>query len=247
MRVALFATCMNDALYGSTSLAVTRVLEKLGHEVVFPRDQTCCGQLHLNAGYRSEGLRLAERFVKVFGSYEVIVSPSASCVGTVRELYASSAAAAGNERFASELGEVSQRVYEFSEFLVEVLHVSDVGASFPHKVAYHPTCHSLRVLGLRNTPRVLLEHVRNLKLVDVPRSDECCGFGGMFSMKNSDTSVAIGLDKLTDIRCTDAEVVCALDNSCLAHIGGIASRNRSGLRFMHLAEIIAHDEESSSG
>jgi L-lactate dehydrogenase complex protein LldE len=159
MKVALFITCVNDGLFPRTPTAVVEVLERLGHQVVFPTEQTCCGQMHLNAGYRPEGLHLARRFRDVFGDYDVIVSPSASCVGTVRELYGTSARSLGDETLADDLDDVGRRTYEFSEFLTTVLGVTDVGARFPHRVAYHPTCHSLRVLGLHDSPPRLLRHV----------------------------------------------------------------------------------------
>ena len=239
MRVALFVTCVNDAMFPKTPQAMVEVIERLGHEVVFPTQQTCCGQMHLNAGYRQEGLSLAQRFRNVFADYDVIVSPSASCVGTVREGYATSARSLGDEHLAQELDEVGRRTYEFSEFLSGVLGVTDVGASFHHTVAYHPTCHSLRVLGLDDAPQTLLRHVEGLELVTIAEEDECCGFGGMFAIKNADTSVAMGRDKLARVRATGAEVLCALDNSCLAHIGGLASRARLAITVMHVAEILA--------
>ena len=242
MRVALFVTCVNDGLFPKTPKAVVKVLERLGIEVVFPTDQTCCGQMHLNAGYRREGLQLAQRFSRVFEDCDLIVSPSSSCVGTVRELYRDSAQAVGDRGLEAELVEIAKRVFEFSEFLTDVAKVTDVGASFPHRVAYHPTCHSLRVLGRGEAPKTLLEHVRGLELVTIPQENGCCGFGGLFSLKNEDTSVAIGADKLAAVRSTNAEVLCALDNSCLTHLWGLASREQSGLRVMHLAEILASEE-----
>jgi L-lactate dehydrogenase complex protein LldE len=242
MKVALFITCVNDGLFPNTPQAVVEVLERLGHEIVFPTQQTCCGQMHLNAGYRQEGLHLAQRFREVFSGYDVIVSPSASCVGTVRDLYATSARSLGDEKLAVELEEVGRRTYEFSEFLTDVLKVVDVGASFHHTVAYHPTCHSLRVLGLDEAPKTLLRHVEGLELVTIPEEDACCGFGGMFSLKNSDTSVVMGQDKLSHIRATGAEVLCSLDNSCLTHIGGLSSRAKTGIQMMHVAEILASHE-----
>ncbi len=239
MRVALFITCINDGLYPETGKAVVEVIERLGHEVVFPTEQTCCGQMHFNAGYQAEGLQLAHHFRDVFGSYDVIVSPSASCVGTVRELYATAARAADDTSLASDLDGLTQRVFEFSEFLTDVAKVTDVGASFRRRVAYHPTCHSLRVLGITNGPRLLLERVEGLELVDFIDLDQCCGFGGMFSLKNSETSIAMGQDKFGHIADASAEVVCSLDNSCLTHIGGIAARASSPIKAMHLAEILA--------
>jgi L-lactate dehydrogenase complex protein LldE len=245
MKIALFITCVNDGLFPNTPRAVVEVLERLGHHVVFPTQQTCCGQMHLNAGYRQEGLHLARRFRDVFSDYDVIVSPSASCVGTVRELYATSARSLGDESLAHDLDEVGGRTYEFSEFLTDVLNVTDVGASFSHRVAYHPTCHSLRVLGLDEAPKTLLRHVKGLELVTIPEEDACCGFGGMFSLKNSDTSVAMGRDKLSHLRSTGADVLCALDNSCLTHIGGLSSRAQTGIKMMHVAEILASHEGSA--
>jgi L-lactate dehydrogenase complex protein LldE len=245
MKVALFITCVNDGLFPNTPRAVVEVLERLGHQVVFPTQQTCCGQMHLNAGYRQEGLHLAERFREVFHDFDVVVSPSASCVGTVRDLYATSARSLGEDALADDLESMGQRTFEFSEFLTDVLKVTDVGASFHHTVAYHPTCHSLRVLGLDESPKTLLRHVDGLTLVDVDGEKECCGFGGMFSLKNAETSVAMGRDKLAHVRATRAEVLCALDNSCLTHIGGLASRARSELRTMHLAEILASPRSAS--
>ncbi len=242
MKVALFVTCVNDGLFPETPKAMVQVLERLGHEVVLPTEQTCCGQMHLNAGYRQEGLELAQRFRQIFQEYDVIVSPSASCVGTVRELYRDSAQALGDSALEAELVEIASRVFEFSEFLTNVAKVTDVGASFSHRVASPPPCHSLRVLDLGDGPKTLLENVRGLELVSIPQEDACCGFGGMFSIKNVDTSVAIGLDKVAAIRSTNAEVLCALDNSCLTHLGGISSRLNTGLRVMHLAEILASDE-----
>jgi L-lactate dehydrogenase complex protein LldE len=242
MKIALFITCVNDGLYPDTGKAVVQVLEQLGHEIVFPTQQTCCGQMHFNAGYQDEGLRLANHFRDVFDSYDVIVSPSASCVGTVRELYVTAARAVSDPALEADLDDLSHRVYEFSEFLTDVAKVTDVGARFPHRVAYHPTCHSLRVLGIRDAPRVLLSNVQDLQLVNVVNDDQCCGFGGMFALKNAETSVAIGMDKFARIQDTGAEVLCALDNSCLTHIGGIASRQHSSLRVMHLAEILASRE-----
>jgi L-lactate dehydrogenase complex protein LldE len=242
MRIALFVTCVNDAVYPATGKAVVRILERLGHEVVFPESQTCCGQMHLNSGYRGEALRLARHFVSVFSPYDVIVAPSASCVGTVVDSYAHLAEAAGDPALLAEVQSLAPRVHELCELLVDVLGVTDVGAAFAHRVTYHPTCHSLRVLGLGDRPRRLLEAVRGLELIDLPDASSCCGFGGTFAVKNAETSVAMVADKLAAVHETGAEVLCAADNSCLSHIGGAASRLRSGLRVMHLAEILAEEQ-----
>lgn len=247
MKVALFVTCVNDAVYPATGRAVVSVLERLGHVVVFPQAQTCCGQMHLNTGYRAEALELARYFVRVFSPFEAVVCPSASCAGTVVESYAHMAEDAGDHGLAEAARELAPRLHEFSRFLVDVLRATDVGASFPHRVAYHPTCHSLRVLHVHDQPLQLLRNVRGLKLVDLPDATTCCGFGGTFALKNSATSVAMMGDKLAAVRTSGAEVVCALDNSCLTHIGGGASRAAMGIRVLHLAEVLASTPSTSSG
>lgn len=235
---------MNDAVYPGTGRAVVSVLERLGHEVVFPSAQTCCGQMHLNTGYRPVALQLAWRFIEVFSPYDAVVCPSASCSGTVVDSYAHLAEEAGDDALAGRAHELAPRVYEFSQLLVDVLGVTDVGASFPHRVAYHPTCHSLRVLHLKDQVPQLLNQVKGLQLVELTNARECCGFGGTFAMKNAETSVAMMADKLTAVRASGAEVLCALDNSCLTHIGGGASRLAYGLKTMHLAEILAQTATS---
>ncbi len=239
MRIALFVTCFNDTLFPGTARAVVEVLERLGHEVSFPEEQTCCGQMHGNSGYQDEALGLVRRFVRVFGDAEVIVSPSASCVGTVREQYAVLAGRAGDHGLRREVEALAPRVHELSELLVDVLGAEDVGAVFPHRVTYHPTCHSVRVLGVGDRPVRLLRAVRDLELVELPDALECCGFGGTFAVKNADTSMAMLTDKLRHVLSTRAEVCVAADTSCLMHIGGALRRQRAGVRTMHLAEILA--------
>jgi L-lactate dehydrogenase complex protein LldE len=223
MQIALFVTCVADTLNPEAGRATVEVLERLGHEVVFPERQTCCGQLHANSGYADEAGRLVRRFADVFQDYETIVSPSSSCVGHLR---AHDPALQG-------------RLFELSELLVSRLGVEDVGASFPHRVAYHPTCHSLRVTNVGDAPLRLLRNVRDLELVELERADECCGFGGTFALKNADTSSAILADKCDAIEATGAEVCTALDGSCLLQIGGGLSRRGSATRTLHLAQILA--------
>ncbi|GAA4624618.1 (Fe-S)-binding protein [Actinoallomurus vinaceus] len=242
MRVALFVTCFNDTLYPGTGKAVVTLLERLGHEVVFPAEQTCCGQMHYNTGYDRECGPLVRDFVKTFQPYDVVVVPSASCAGMIRENHARVARTVGDDALAEEALRTAPRVHELSELLVDVLGVEDVGAYFPHRVTYHPTCHSLRALGLGDRPLRLLRAVRGIDLVELPDAAECCGFGGTFALKNPDVSAAMGADKVARIRQTGAEVVCAADNSCLAHIGGLLSRLRTGVRTLHLAEILAATE-----
>ncbi len=226
MRVALFVTCFNDTLFPETGRATVRLLERLGCEVDFPEEQTCCGQMHFNSGYAREGLELARRFERVFAGAEAVVSPSASCVAMVREH-------AG----------VDAPVYELSEFLTGPLGLEDVGAYYPHRVTWHPTCHSLRVLRVGDAPLRLLRAVKGIDLVELPDASECCGFGGTFAVKNADVSMAMLSDKLRSALDTRAEVVAAGDNSCLMHIGGGLSRQRTGMRTVHLAQILASTEE----
>jgi L-lactate dehydrogenase complex protein LldE len=237
VRIALVVTCVNDALRPSTGRAVVHLLERLGHTVTFPEPQTCCGQLHLNAGYRPEGLALARPLVEVLrrDGPDAVVVPSASCAATMRHLWAQAAVDEGDGRLADDARALAPVVHELCELLVDVLGVTDVGARFPHKVAYHPTCHSLRALRLGDRPRRLLEAVEGLELVELPDADACCGFGGLFAVKNPETSVAMGRDKLRGVRASGAEVLCAADGSCLAHLGGLDPH----LQIRHLAEILA--------
>ena len=243
LRVALFATCFNDTMWPETPKATVRLLERLGCRVEFPAAQTCCGQMLTNTGYAGEAVPLVRRFVDVFGDYDAVVAPSGSCVGSVRDQHAMVARRAGDEGLASEVEQVAPRVHELSEFLVDVLGVTDVGAWFPHRVTYHPTCHSLRLLRVGDRPLQLLRAVEGIDLVELPGANECCGFGGTFAMKNSDVSVAMGTDKAAHVTETGAEVVVAGDNSCLAHIGGILGRQGAGIRSLHLAEILASTRE----
>jgi L-lactate dehydrogenase complex protein LldE len=241
-RVALFITCFNDTLFPAVGQAVVTLLERLGCEVRFPEAQTCCGQMHANSGYQLEALPLVRRFVRVFADEERIVCPSASCAGMVREQYPGLARLAGDPGLAGEIEALAPRVREVSELLVDDLGVEDVGASFPHRVTYHPTCHSLRGLHVGDRPIRLLRAVRGIDLVELPEAKECCGFGGTFAVKNADTSMAMLSDKLRHVLDTRAEVCAAADTSCLMHIGGALRRQRAGVRTLHLAEILAAQE-----
>jgi L-lactate dehydrogenase complex protein LldE len=242
VNVDLFIGCFNDTLFPNTGKATVAVLERLGHSVDFPMGQTCCGQMHFNTGYREEARRLVRHFVDVFSDSEIVVSPSASCVGMVREFYAIVAEESTDGDLAAAVEELVPRVFELSEFLVINQGVHDTGAYFPHRVAYHPTCHSLRMLRVGDAPLRLLRHVRGLELVELDRADECCGFGGTFALKNADTSSAILADKIRHLLRTEAEMCVALDNSCLMHIGGALARQQTGLRTVHLAEVLAAQE-----
>jgi L-lactate dehydrogenase complex protein LldE len=245
VRVALFITCFNDTLFPETGRATVRLLERLGHEVEFPLEQTCCGQMHFNTGYQREAIPLVRRFVEVFSRYEAVVAPSGSCVGMVRELYPTAAELAGDRWLAEKVEVLAPRVFELSEFLVKGLGVMDVGAYYPHRVTYHPTCHSLRMLEVGEAPLELLRAVRGMDLVELGEAKECCGFGGTFAVKNADTSAAMLSDKIRHVLDTEAEICTAGDNSCLMHIGGGLKRQRAGVETVHLAQILASTEEDT--
>jgi len=241
MRIALFATCLADAMFPRAAIATVELLERLGHQVVFPAGQTCCGQMHVNTGYLREATALVRHHVDVFEheSHDVAVAPSGSCVGSVRHQHATVARRAGDEPLARRAEAVAERTYELSELLVDVLGVTDVGAYYPHRVTYHPTCHSMRMLRVGDKPLQLLRAVRGLTLLELPAADSCCGFGGTFAIKNADTSTAMLADKMTHVMESGAEVCTAGDSSCLMHIGGGLSRIRARVRTVHLAEILA--------
>src|SRR3954463_3362708 len=184
MRIALFITCLADAMFPDVGRATVTVLERLGHQVEFPAAQTCCGQMHVNTGYQKQALPLVERFADVFAPYDAIVAPSGSCVGSVRHQHAMLPRRLGSVALQQQVDDVAARTYELSELLVDVLGVTDVGAYFPHKVTYHPTCHSLRMLRVGEKPLQLLRAVGGIDLVELPHADQCCGFGGTFSLKN---------------------------------------------------------------
>ncbi|GAA3716287.1 (Fe-S)-binding protein [Streptomyces tremellae] len=233
-RVALFGTCLADTLYPGTLVSVVRLLERLGCDVDFPMGQTCCGQMHYNTGYRPPAARLAAALDTAFGEHTAVVTPSGSCAAMVRDVHPG---------LGVPQSGLPGKIYELSEFLVDVLHVTDVGAYFPHRVTYHPTCHSLRMLGVGERPLRLLRAVRGIELVELEEATACCGFGGTFAVKNHETSGAMLGDKMRHVLATGAEVLTAGDRSCLMHIGGGLSRLRTGVRTLHLADILASTEE----
>lgn len=239
MRVALFITCLIDALVPNVGRATVRVLERLGVWVAVPLEQSCCGQMHVNTGYPELALPLVRRHVATFTGFDAIVVPSGSCAGAVRHQHADLARQAGDDRLAVQAETVAAKTYELSEYIVDVLGVTDVGAYFPHRVAYHPTCHSLRLLRVGDRPLQLLRGVAGIDLAELPDSDQCCGFGGTFAVKNSAVSAAMLADKVAAIGSTRATVCAAGDSSCLLHIGGGLSRLCTGIGTKHLAEILA--------
>lgn len=241
--VALFATCINDAMFPGTPRAVLTILERLGCTVEFPMEQTCCGQMFTNTGYVDEAVGAVGAYLRAFEPYAHVVAPSGSCVGSVREQHVLVAQRTGDPELVDRAEDLAARTFDLSEFLIDVLGVEDVGAYFPHRVTYHPTCHSLRVARVGDRPYRLLRAVRGLDLVELPGAEECCGFGGTFSLKNPDVSTAMVADKARNVVDTHAEFVVAGDNSCLLNIGGALGRQQSGVRPIHLAEILAATEE----
>jgi L-lactate dehydrogenase complex protein LldE len=237
MQVSLFITCFNDTLFPQTGQAAVAVLERLGHQVEFRPTQSCCGQMHSNSGYRPEAITLVRRFVETFRDAPTVVVPSTSCTSTIRSQYPRLAAEDGV--LLREVEALIPRVFEFSEFLTQVLKLEDVGAYYPHRVTYHASCNSLRGLKLGGAPLALLHAVRGLDFVELPAKEECCGFGGTFAIKNAEVSTAMLTDKMRAVLATGAEVVTAGDNSCLMHIAGGLNRLQAGVRAMHLAEILA--------
>ena len=242
LRVSLFITCYNDTLFPDTGKSVVRVLERLGHRVEFPAGQTCCGQMHWNTGYQAEALPLVQRFVDQFRGAEAVVVPSSSCVAMMRDHYPKMAAEIGDARLIEELAALLPRVFEFSEFLTNRLGLEDVGAYYPHRVTYHASCHGLRNLELGDGPIRLLKAVRGIDLVPLEGLEQCCGFGGTFAVKNADVSSAMLEEKTSAVLRTGAEACTACDNSCLMHIQGALHRQKTGVKTVHLAEILAGDE-----
>jgi L-lactate dehydrogenase complex protein LldE len=242
LLISLFITCYNDTLFPETGKAVVAVLERLGHRVEFRREQTCCGQMHYNSGYASDARQLMDQFLRIFEGAETICVPSASCVAMIREHYPKMAAEAGDAALVAKVDDLLARVFEFTELLIEKLGIIDVGASFPHTVTLHPSCHSLRSLHLGDRPQQLLKAVRGLEFVELPEWDQCCGFGGTFALKNADVSSAMATDKVRCVLETNAEICTAADNSCLMQIGGALSRQGARVRCMHIAEVLAATE-----
>ena len=236
-RVTLFMQCIVDSCFPQVGEAMVAVLERQGLTLEYPADQTCCGQPAFNAGYRNEAARLARRFLDVFEDAECIVCPSGSCVHMVRHHYRE--LFAKEPRLLARAERVGAKTFEFTEFLVDVLVVTDVGASWHGDVTYHDSCHLLRGLGVKDQPRALLAAVRGLNLIEMTRSDECCGFGGTFSAKYPEISEALLETKLANIQATGAGAVVGCDMGCLMHMQGMIRRRELPITVHHIAEILA--------
>ncbi len=243
MKVSLFLSCYHDTLFPEALKSTVKVLERLGHTIDVPMQQTCCGQMHFNTGYQTECMPLLDNMLAAFKEAEVVVSPSASCVGMMREYYPYLAEQHGTHAQAEAVAALNAKTFELSDFLVNKLGVEDVGAYYPHRVTFHPTCHSTRMLKIGDAPLKLLRNVKGIDLVELGAKEECCGFGGTFSLKNADTSMAMLSSKIKNIMNTGAEICTAADTSCLMHIGGGLHRLRTGIKTLHLAEILASTEE----
>lgn len=237
-RVAYFVTCIVDAVFPDIGEAALHVLEKQGVQVEFPEAQTCCGQPAFNSGFQDETRKVAEHFLDVFKGYDAIVTPSGSCAAMVRLYYP--------ELFAhhprrEEAIDIAVKTYEFTQYLVDVLGVTDVGTTLskPTRAAIHDSCHGLREMHVSRQPRELLSHVKNLTLTELAGHDQCCGFGGLFAIKMGELSSAMLKDKLANINTCDADIIIAGDASCMMHMNGGLSRNQSTKRVVHVAEVLA--------
>ena len=237
MKASLFITCLVDQFFPETGMSVVRVLRRLGVEVDFPTGQTCCGQPAFNTGYTAEARGLAKRFITIFEESENVVAPSGSCTSMVRVFYPE--LLRDEPAWLERAESLASRIYEFTEFVVNVLGVEDVGAAYHGKVALHQSCHLLRELNVRTEPQRLLRSVKGIELVELERADACCGFGGMFSIKYPHISGGILQDKIDSVEKSGAEIVVASDVGCLMHIGGGLSRQSSPATTMHIAELLA--------
>ena len=236
MKVSLFITCLVDQFCPQVGVDVVNVLRRLGVEVDFPMEQTCCGQPAFNSGFRTEARGLAERFIEIFEDSEYVVAPSGSCTGMVRVFFPD--LFKHEPQMLERARSLASRTYEFTEFLVNVLGVEAVGANFEGKVALHQSCHLLRELDVRTEPQRVLKAVSGLELVPLEQSEVCCGFGGLFAIKYPHISGAILQDKIDCIKKSGADVVVASDAGCLMHIAGGLSRQGVEVKTMHIAEVL---------
>ncbi|KAF6580766.1 MULTISPECIES: (Fe-S)-binding protein [Paenibacillus] len=235
MKVSLFITCLSDAIYPKVGEAMARLLARYGVQLDFPKVQTCCGQPSYNSGYWDETRVAAKTILKAFNDSDFVVSPSGSCTYMIHhypELFKD------EPEWLDSARRLEQKTYEFTQFMVQVLGVTDVGASFPHTVTYHPSCHGTRLLGVKEEPMKLLGSVKGLQLVPLPFAEDCCGFGGTFAVKMPDISGAMVTEKVDHIRETEAEVLVGLDMACLMNIAGNLRYREEPVRVMHLAELL---------
>ncbi len=236
-KVTLFIQCIIDGMFPEVGFAVVRIFEKLGIDVECPAEQTCCGQPAFNSGYRKEAKRAAEHFINVFDDAEAIVCPSGSCVNMVRNHYPE--LFRDDARLLERAKGIGTKTFEFTEYLVDVLGIEDLGASYEGRITYHDSCHLLRGLGVKEQPRKLIKKIRDAEFVEMYDSDRCCGFGGAFSVKYPEISAAILEDKIKNIISSNADVVTGCDMGCLMNIQGILSRKRLPVKTLHIAQLLA--------
>ena len=243
-RVAMLVTCMVDALYPGVGMAAVELLERHGAEVVFPEDQTCCGQPAFNAGYRDEARRMARHFLDVFGplvdkgEVDAIVAPSGSCVAMVKHFYEVLFEGPGHNHEQRLVALVSEVTYELTQYLVDVLGIQDVEAEYSGTITYHPCCHLLRELEVDSQPRQLLASIKGAEIVDLPAEQECCGFGGLFAIKDAGISTAMGQRKVESILQSGADAVAVGDVSCMTQMNGLLKKMGHGGRVVHVAELL---------
>lgn len=250
MRIALFSTCIVDGMYPKVAKATVDILERLGHEVVFPQGQTCCSQMHVNSGYFDDAFPIVKNHVESFEQwdFDVAVAPSGSCVASLGHQQPMIARKGGDEDLALRAELLAARTFELSNLLIDVLGITDaaaqLGSYFPQHVTFHSSCHGMRLLHLGTRQQDLLRTVEGLNYTEIEGLDQCCGFGGTFSFKNADTSGAMVIDKVNNIEKTGASVCAGGDVSCLMNIGGALSRKNSPVRTLHFAEILASTREN---
>ena len=236
MTVQLFIPCFIDQLYPTVAFNTVKVLEKAGCTVQYNPNQTCCGQPAFNAGFWGEAKDVCNKFIQDFNGADYIVAPSASCIGFVKNYYNKLFEQSAQQQAVKKL---SERVFELSDFLVNILKVEDLGASFSGKATYHDSCAALRECGLKQEPRKLLQHVKGLELIEMADNETCCGFGGSFAVKFEPISIAMGDQKITHASATGAEFIISTDMSCLMHIDGCLKHKGTGLKVVHLADVLA--------
>ncbi|KQO04543.1 (Fe-S)-binding protein [Paenibacillus sp. Leaf72] len=235
MKVSLFITCLSDAMYPRVGEAMVRLLAKYGVRLDFPTVQTCCGQPAFNSGYWKEARESAKTILDAFEDSDFVISPSGSCTGMIHhypKLFEN------DPIMLARANKLQQKSYEFTQFLVQVLGVKDVGAVYPHKVTYHPSCHGSRLLGIKEEPMELMRHVKGMELVPLPFAEDCCGFGGTFAVKMADISGAMVTEKADHVLETEAEVLVGLDLACLMNIAGNLRYRNEPVKVMHLAELL---------
>ncbi len=236
MTIDIFIPCLIDQLYPQTAFNMVKILEKLGHTVEYNTNQTCCGQTAFNAGFWDEAKSLGEKFIKDFPNNRPVVGPTASCVGMVRNYYSE---LFHNTSMHIECRQLQRNLFEFTEFLVKELKVTDVGATFEAKVTYHDSCSALREIGIKEEPRLLLQNVKGLELVEMKDTDTCCGYGGSFSIKHEAISTAMAEQKVKNALDTEAEYIVSTDLSCLMHQQAYIKKHKLPLKVMHLIDVLA--------